>query len=65
MSFSQGMPWFPEEALSWIRPARPTVCPSCTTTRDWMERWKKVGEVMPCVVGVVVSMLLTCREMSR
>ena len=51
MSFSHGRPWFPADALSWIRPARPTVWPSCTTTRDWTERWKKVGEVMPAVCG--------------
>ena len=54
----------PREELSWISPARPIVWPSCTTTRDWTDRSKKVGELMPGVVGAVVSMLLTSCEMS-
>ena len=62
-SFSHGMPELCVLALSLISPARPTVCPSSTTTRLLTLRSENVGELRPAVVVPGTTPLTSC-EMS-
>ncbi len=59
MFFRNGIPWLSCESLSEIRPARPTVWPSWIATREVTARSVKVGELIPAVVTVGETPLIS------